>query len=41
MSSGSSPCGDGAGKTKVGKGAWRMPWLMEATKDAISCDNPR
>ena len=23
---------------KVGKGAWRMPWLMEAMKDVISCD---
>ena len=26
---------------KVGKGAWRMPWLTEAMKDAISCDKPR
>ena len=26
---------------KVGKGAWRMPWLMEAMKDVISCDKPR
>ena len=25
---------------KVGKGAWRMPWLMEAMKDVISCDKP-
>ena len=25
---------------KVRKGAWRMPWLMEAMKDAISCDKP-
>ena len=25
---------------KVFKGAWRMPWLMEAMKDATSCDNP-
>ena len=23
---------------KVGKGAWRMPWLSEAMKDVISCD---
>ena len=23
---------------KVGKGAWRMPWLTEAMKDVISCD---
>ena len=23
------------------KGAWRMPWLTEAMKDAISCDKPR
>ena len=22
---------------KVGKGAWRMPWLSEAMKDVISC----
>ncbi len=26
---------------KVRKGAWRMPWLMEAMKDVISCDKPR
>ena len=26
---------------KVVKGAWRMPWLMEAMKDVISCDKPR
>ena len=26
---------------KVGKGAWRMPWLTEAKKDVISCDKPR
>ena len=26
---------------KVNKGAWRMPWLMEAMKDVISCDKPR
>ena len=26
---------------KVVKGAWWMPWLMEATKDVISCDKPR
>ena len=25
---------------KVVKGAWRMPWLMEAMKDVISCDKP-
>ena len=25
---------------KVEKGAWRMPWLMEAMKDVISCDKP-
>ena len=29
------------GVKKVTKGAWRMPWLMEATKDVISCDKPR
>ena len=23
---------------KVVKGAWRMPWLQEAMKDAISCE---
>ena len=26
---------------KVGKGAWRMPWLSEAMKDVISCDKLR
>ncbi len=26
---------------KVRKGAWRMPWLTEATKDVISCDKLR
>ena len=26
---------------KVDKGAWRMPWLMEAMKDVISCDKLR
>ena len=26
---------------KEKKGAWRMPWLMEAMKDVISCDKPR
>ena len=26
---------------KVNKGAWRMPWLMEAMKDVISCDKLR
>ena len=25
-------------KRKVGKGAWRMPWLQEAMKDVISCE---
>ena len=30
-----------AGVKKVIKGAWRMPWLTEATKDVISCDKPR
>jgi hypothetical protein len=23
---------------KVIKGAWRMPWILEAMKDVISCD---
>jgi hypothetical protein len=23
---------------KVNKGAWRMPWVLEAKKDVISCD---
>lgn len=23
---------------KVNKGVWRMPWLLEAKKDVISCD---
>ena len=27
-------------KSKVVKGAWRMPWLMEAMKDVISGDKP-
>ena len=32
----------GAGeKAKVSKGAWRMPWLTEATKDVISCEKWR
>ncbi len=26
---------------KVKKGAWRMPWLLEAKKDVISCDKLR
>ena len=26
---------------KVRKGAWRMPWLLEAKKDVISCDKLR
>ena len=26
---------------KLNKGAWRMPWLSEATKDVISCDKSR
>ena len=26
---------------KVSKGAWGMPWLLEATKDVVSCDKPR
>ena len=25
-------------KQKVIKGAWRMPWVLEAKKDVISCD---
>ena len=28
-------------RKKVRKGAWRMPRLSEARKDAISCDKPR
>lgn len=28
-------------RKKVDKGAWRMPWLMEAMKDVISCENLR
>ncbi|ERT57986.1 hypothetical protein HMPREF1254_0018 [Prevotella sp. BV3P1] len=28
-------------RKKVDKGAWRMPWLMEAMKDVISCDKLR
>ena len=33
-----------AGETKqrkVGKGAWRMPWLTLAMKDVISCEKLR
>ena len=26
---------------KVSKGAWGMPWLLEATKDVVSCDKLR
>ena len=26
---------------KVSKGAWGMPWLLEAMKDVVSCDKPR
>jgi hypothetical protein len=26
---------------KVIKGVWRMPWLLEAMKDVISCDKLR
>ena len=26
---------------KVGKGEWRMPRLLQAMKDVISCDKPR
>ena len=26
---------------KVGKGVWRMPWLVQAMKDVISCDKLR
>jgi hypothetical protein len=28
-------------KKKVIKGVWRMPWLLEAMKDVISCDKLR
>ena len=28
-------------KKKVSKGTWRMPWLLEAKKDVISCDKLR
>ena len=36
------PSQDGEGEEKkVRKGAWRMPWLMEAMKDVISCDKLR
>ena len=28
-------------QAKVRKGVWRMPRLMEAKKDVISCDKPR
>ena len=29
------------GAEGMNKGAWRMPWLKEAMKDAASCENPR
>jgi hypothetical protein len=29
-----------AGEKKVIKGVWRMPWILEAKKDVISCDKP-
>ena len=28
-------------RAKVGKGVWRMPWLLQAMKDVTSCDKPR
>jgi hypothetical protein len=31
----------GRQKKKVNKGAWRMPWVLEAKKDVISCDKLR
>ena len=33
-----APC---VGRVEVNKGAWRMPWLEEATKDAGSCEKLR
>ena len=24
----------------VKQGVWRMPWLLEAKKDVVSCDKP-
>ena len=30
-----------ASARKVGKGEWRMPRLLQATKDVISCEKPR
>ena len=32
---------EGDGDKKVRKGAWRMPWVLEAMKDVISCDKLR
>ena len=32
--------GTGAGTRQVPEGARGMPWLPEAMKDVISCDNP-
>jgi len=32
---------EGGQKKKVNKGAWRMPWVLEAKKDVISCDKLR
>ena len=28
-------------RKKVGKGVWRMPWLLQAMKDVTSCEKPR
>ena len=27
--------------SKVNKGEWWMPWLIQAKKDVISCEKPR
>ena len=35
-----SPCGILVQAKEALKGARRMPWLSEAMKDAVSCENP-
>ena len=35
------PTKESGKRKKVIKGAWRMPWLLEAKKDVISCDKLR
>jgi hypothetical protein len=34
-------CYQEIGNKKVNKGVWRMPWLLMAKKDVITCDKHR